>query len=428
MKEVKIDPGFFAGNRKRFCSLMDPMSLAMFHSNDNMMRNSDQNFRFRQQSDLFYLAGIRQEKTILLLFPDSPNPDLREVLFILESNESIETWEGHKLTKKEAAEISGVKTVRWVEHFETALTEAMVYAENVYLNSIEYIKYFNDVVYRDLRFAQEMRGKWPNHSYKRAAPLVSGLRTVKSSEEIDLIKEAIQITGKAFKRIMQFIKPGVTEYQVQAEIEHEFLFSGAAGSAYLPIVASGVNSCVLHYIENNNECRDGDLLLLDIGAEYGCYAADLTRTIPVNGRFTKRQRECYESVLQVQKKAIKLLVPGNTIDKVNKEVNKLMEKELIRLGLFSEEQVKSQDLEKPLYQKYFMHGASHFLGLDVHDTGSKYEPFRPGMVLTCEPGLYIREESIGIRLENNILITEKGPFDLTAEIPIDPDDIEKGMK
>ncbi len=401
--------------------------MAIFHSNDIFPRNGDQAFRFRQQSDLFYLTGIDQEKTILLLFPDCPNPDLREVLFLVEPNESLQTWEGQKYSRKEAQEISGISKVRWLDQFETVITEAMSFADKVYLNAIEYPKFSTEVPYRDLRFAEELRKKYPNHDYRRAAPLIYPLRTIKAGEEIRMISQAIDITGGAFQRILKFVRPGVTEYQVEAELTHEFLFRGTSGSAYHPIIASGINACTLHYIENSTECKHGDLLLMDFGAEYGHYAADLTRTIPVNGRLTARQRDCYDAVLRVLRQSGRLLIPGNTIDQVNKEVNILMEEEMIGLGLFSREDVKKQDPEKPLFTKYFMHGVSHFLGLDVHDVGSKFEPFRPGMVFTFEPGLYIREENLGIRLENNYLITESEPFDLTAGIPIEAEEIEEMM-
>jgi Xaa-Pro aminopeptidase len=428
MKKISINPEFFKANRKKFIEKMDTASLAIFHSNDVFPRNGDQSFRFRQQSDLFYLTGIDQEKTILLLFPDCPNPDLREVLFLIEPNEKLQTWEGHKYSGKEARELSGIAKVKWIDQFDTHLTEAMSFAEKVYLNAIEYPKFSTDVPYRDLRFSWEIRGKFPNHDYRRAAPLICPLRTIKTGEEIGMISQAIDLTGKAYQRILKFIKPGVMEYEVEAELTHEFLFQGASGSAYHPIIATGINACALHYIENSGECGDGDLLLMDFGAEYGHYAADLTRTIPVNGRFTDRQRACYNAVLRVLRQSARLLVPGNTIDQVNKEVNKIMEDEIIGLGLFSREGVEKQDPDKPLFAKYFMHGVSHFLGLDVHDVGSKFEPFRPGMVFTFEPGLYIREEKMGIRLENNYLITEGEPVDLTAGIPLEAEEVERWMR
>ncbi len=308
---------------------------------------------------------------------------------------SLQTWEGHKYSGKEALDISGIAKVKWLDQFDAFLTEAMSFAEKVYLNSIEYSKYSTDVPYRDLRFAREIREKFPNHDYRRVAPLIYPLRTIKTGEEIGMISQAIDLTGNAFQRILKFVKPGVMEYEVEAELTHEFLFQGASGCAYHPIIASGINACALHYIENSGECCDGDLLLMDFGAEYGHYAADLTRTIPVNGRFTDRQRACYNAVLRVLRQSARLLVPGNTIDQVNKEVNKLMEEEMIVLGIISREGIEKQDPDKPLFAKYFMHGVSHFLGLDVHDVGSKFEPFRPGMVFTFEPGLYIKRRKNG---------------------------------
>lgn len=427
MKKISINKEFFISNRKNFIEKMESNALAIFHSNDEFPRNGDQSFRFRQQSDLFYLTGIDQEKTILLLSPDCPNPDLREVLFLIEPNESLQTWEGHKYSKKEAQKLSGIDKIKWIDQFNFILSEVMSFAGKVYLNSIEYPKFSTDVPYRDLRFAKEIRERFPNHEYRRAAPLIYPLRTIKAEEEVEMISRAIDITGSAFRRILKFTKPGVTEFQVEAELTHEFLFHGTIGSAYHPIIASGENGCTLHYVENSMDCKDGDLLLMDFGTEYNHYAADLTRTIPVNGKFTARQCDCYNAVLRVLRQSANLLVPGNTVDQVNKEVNMLMEEEMIGLGLFSREEFEKQDPDKPLYTKYFMHGVSHFLGLDVHDVGSKFEPFRPGMVFTFEPGLYIKEEKMGIRLENNYLITEEAPIDLTAGIPVEAEEIEELM-
>jgi Xaa-Pro aminopeptidase len=423
-----INPQLFKDNRRKFSKMLEPESVAIFNSNDEFPRSNDQNFPFRQNSDLFYLTGINQEKTILMLYPDCPNPDLREVLFIIKPSETLVIWEGHKLSNEEASAISGINNIRTLEQFDGALMDALSFAGKIYLNAIEYAKFTNEVPYRDLRFANEIREKFPNHEYQRAAPLVYSLRTIKSQIEIDLIKKAIDMTEKAFRRVLGFVKPGVMEYQAQAWIEHEYLFNGANGSAYQTIVAAGKNACGLHYNTNNDICNDGDLLLMDFGAEYANYAADITRTIPVNGRFTKRQRAVYDAILRVQTAAIMMFVPGNTIDNLNKEVNKLIEKELIGLGLFTTNDVSKQDPAKPLFMKYYMHGTSHFLGLDVHDVGSKFEPFKTGMVLTCEPALYIPEENMGIRLENNIQVTEKGPVDLAINIPIEAEEIEELMR
>ncbi len=424
MRYDPIDSGFFTKNRKAFSDKLPAGCIAIFHSNDEFPRNGDQNFPFRQQSDLFYLSGIDQEDTILLLAPGHPNMALREVLFVKETSQQIAIWEGQKLSKEEASKASGIKWVQWTKDFDFILKDLMSWAGQVYLNSNEYPKYFNPVPYKDKRFTRELAMQFPSHRFERSAPIMMKLRQIKSETEINLIRKAGEITGKAFERVLRKLAPGMKEFQVQAEIEYAFSFNGATGNAYRPIIASGANTCVLHYIDNDKICNDGDLLLMDFGAEYANYAADITRTIPVNGKFTPRQRACYEAVLRVHDKAIQLLVPGTSIDAFNNEVNKLMEKEMITLGLFSEADVAKQDPLKPLFMKYFMHGTSHPLGLDVHDVGSKYDPLEPGMVLTCEPGLYIREENIGIRIENDILVAKDGPVNLTAHIPVKVDEIE----
>jgi Xaa-Pro aminopeptidase len=427
MRYPTIDPSLFILNRKRLAEKLLPQSLAIFNSNDEYTRNGDQSYHYRQHSDLFYLSGVGQEKTILVLAPDHPEPKNREILFIIESSEQIEIWNGHKFTKEEAKKISGIENVQWISGFDLLLRDLMNWSDNVYLNIFEYPKYFSDVASRDHRFARQLQEMFPVHQYRRSAPILTNLRMIKSQPEIDLIKNAIDITGKAFQRALKFVKPGVKEYEIQAEMEHEFLMNRSNGNGYLPIIASGKNSCVLHYIENDEECKHGDLVLFDFGAEYANYSADVSRTIPVNGKFAPRQRQFYELVLRVQKEAISQMIPGNTFEKYNTFVNKLMEEEMIKAGLFTAEDVKNQDTEKPLYKKYFMHGTAHHLGLDVHDSSNKYQPFMPGMVFTCEPGIYLRDEGFGIRIENNILITENGPVDLTSEIPREADEIEKIM-
>lgn len=427
MRYSPPEPAFFTSNRERFIDKLPAGSIAIFHSNDEFPRNGDQNFPFRQQSDLFYLCGIDQEETILILAPGHPNPNLREVAFVKETSEQIAIWEGQKLTKEKASSISGIKWIQWTKDFDFVLKELMSWAKQVYLNANEYPKYFNPVPYKDLRFARELKEQYPSHNFERSAPLLTELRKIKSETEIELIREAAKITGNAFERVLAKLEPGTMEYQVQAEIEYVFSMQGANGNAYRPIIASGANACVLHYIDNDKVCNDGDLLLMDFGAEYANYSADITRTIPVNGSFTDRQKECYEAVLRVHDKAIKLLVPGTSIDAFNKEVNKLMEAEMIGLGLFSQEDVEKQDPHKPLFMKYFMHGTSHPIGLDVHDVGSKYDPLEEGMVLTCEPGLYIREENIGIRIEDNILVSKDGPVNLSEHIPVKAEEIERLM-
>jgi len=427
MKYLPINPELFIKNRENFKKNMRQNSLAIFNSNDEMPRNGDQDYLFRQNSDFFYLTGIDQEKSILLLCPECPNPKYREVLFLVETNEHIAIWYGHKYTKEEATATSGIKNIMWLDSFQSVLTDVMSNTNNIYLNTNENSRYMNEVPYRDIRFAADLKAKFPVHNYFRAAPIVAKLRTVKSAIEIELIQKACDITEKAFRRLLKFVKPGVMEYEVEAEISHEFIKNRASGHSYNPIVASGKSACVLHYVENNKECKDGDLMLLDFGAEYANYAGDLSRTIPVNGKFTPRQKDVYNACLNVLKKAKSMLVVGSTIDKYHAEVCKIMEKELISLGLFTAEDVKNQPADKPLYFKYFMHGTSHFMGLDVHDVGCKQEEIQAGMVFSCEPGIYIMEEGIGIRIENDILVTENGPVDLMQNIPIEVDEIEALM-
>ncbi len=428
MRYHPINSSFFEKNRKAFVQQMKTEAIALFFSNDQCPRNGDQYHPFRQNSDFFYLTGIEQEKSILLLAPDSPNPRLREALFLLRTNETLEIWEGHKYTKEEAENTSGIKNIYWTDDFEALLKEVMSYHDLVYLNSNEYIKFFPEVETRETRWGKAIREQYPLHHYHRAAPLLTRQRLVKSGEELDLIREACSITNKAFRRILKFTHPGVWEFEVEAEMTHEFIRNRATGHGYAPIVASGKSACVLHYTENDKICRDGDLLLMDFGAEYANYTADLSRTIPVNGKFSNRQKALYNAVLRVQKEIKKMYVPGNTINDINEEANRLMEKELIGLGLLQTKEVEKQNPEQPLFKKYFMHGTAHFMGLDVHDVGAKHEPLRPGMVLTCEPGLYIPEENTGIRIENDILVTENEPVDLMADFPTEADEIEMLMQ
>ena len=427
MKYLPIDSKLFIENRKKFVSKMKPNSMAIFNSNDEMPRNGDQNFLFRQNSDLFYLCGIDQEKTILILYPDCPVPKYREMLFCVETNEIIAVWYGHKYTKEEATATSGIQTVVWLSQFETILHELMVNCSSVYLNANENLRFSTEVPYRDVRFNKWIQEKYPNHSYDRSTPIVTSLRVQKSPIEIELMKSAINITNKAFRRLLGYVKPGVMEYEIEAEIEHEFIRNRASGHSYYPIIASGKSACVLHYVENNRPCNDGDLLLLDFGAEYANYCSDLSRTIPVNGKFTKRQKDVYNATLRVMKQAKAKLVAGTTIDEYHAEVCKIMEQELIGLGLFTAEDVKKQDPNNPLFFKYYMHGTSHFMGMDVHDVGTKQMKLLPGMVFSCEPGIYLPDESIGIRIENDILVTEKGPVDLMDMIPVEVDEIEELM-
>jgi Xaa-Pro aminopeptidase len=426
MKKVSINRTFFKRNREKLVKELKPGSVAIITSNDELTRTGDQDFAFRQNSNLFYLTGLNQEKTILVLCPDHPDKNLREIVFSIKPEKTLETWTGHKYTKEEIKEISDINTVKWLYDFDLTIRDLIVHSEFIYLNSNEYAKYLTDVFYQDIRLIQKLQKLYPLHKFERLAPILTNLRLAKEPEELELIKTSCDITGSAFERVLKFVKPGVYEYEVEAEMTHEFLRKGARGHAYQPIIGSGKNALILHYTENSDQSKDGDLLLMDFGAEYGNYAADCSRTIPVNGKFTNRQRACYEAVLRVQKEAIKLYVPGNSCEYVNKQVWKLMEQEMINLGLFTEEDVSKQDPAKPLYTKYLMHGVAHFIGLDVHDVGSKYKEFEKGMVITCEPGLYIGEENIGIRIENDIMVDET-PVDLMAHIPREIDEIEALM-
>jgi len=427
MKYPKIDPNLFVQNRQRFSKQLKPNSVAVFNSSDFMPTSADGTHPFIQQTDLFYLSGIEQEETVLVICADTPEEKQKEILFIKETNEQIATWEGQKHSKAAAQDISGIKTVHWTSELDGILRPLIVQSENIYLNTNEHLRAAVTVETRDMRFIKWCRQVFPLHHYERLAPIMHDLRAVKSSLEIELIKEACSITEKAFRRLLGFILPGVWEYEVEAEIVHEFMRNRSRGPAFETIVASGTDSCTLHYVKNDKQCKKGDLVLIDFGAEYANYAADVTRTVPVNGKFSKRQKEVYNAVLKIQKAATQMLKPGNALEAYQKEVVKLMEAELIRLGVLKNADVKKQPEDSPLYKKFFPHGTSHHLGLDVHDYGDKYRKFEPGMVFTCEPGIYIRDESIGIRIENDILITKKGPVDLTETIPREVEEIEDLM-
>lgn len=427
MRYSSIDKDLFVQNRQRLAEKFKPKSIAVLNANDIMPTNADGTMDFIQNSDLFYLSGIDQEETILLLFPDFPDEAYREILFLRETNEEIAIWEGHKYTKEEAREASGVQTVFWLSQFDRIFNMLMTEAQHVYLNTNEHLRAETQVETRDTRFIKACQQHYPLHQYERLAPLMHDLRAIKSAKEIELMQQACDITEHAFRRVLQFVKPGVMEYEIEAEYAHEFLRSRSRGFGYQPIIASGKNACVLHYIDNSEQCHDGELLLMDVGAEYANYNADMTRTIPVSGKFTDRQKQVYHAVLRVQREAMDMLKPGNVIKEYHKEVGKIMESELIGLGLLDKTDVKNQDEKKPLYKKYFMHGTSHHLGLDVHDVGNIYRKFEPGMVFTVEPGIYIREEGIGIRLENDVVITENGLHDLMRNIPIEAEEIEELM-
>jgi Xaa-Pro aminopeptidase len=427
MRYHPIDPQLFINNRKRLSTMLKPGSVAVFNSNDILPTNADGSLPLRQNNDLFYLSGIDQEESILVIFPHSHDPAHREVLFLKETNSEIAIWEGAKHSKKTAYETSGIKTVYWLQNFEKVFKSIVCEAENVYLNTNEHLRASIETETRDRRFINWMKETYPLHKYDRIAPIMHSLRSVKSAWEIDLLQEAMDITEKGFRRALSFIKPGVWEYEIEAEYMHEFLRNRSCGFAYTPIIASGFNACVLHYIDNNQQCKEGDVLLMDVGAEYGNYNADMTRCVPVSGKFTARQKEVYNSVLHVMKEATKLLRPGTMLGDYHKEVGKIMEEQLLKLKLITDTDIKNQNPEWPAYKKFFMHGTSHFLGLDVHDVGLWHKAIQPGMVFTVEPGIYIREENLGIRLENNILVTESSPRDLFAKFPIEANDIEDLM-
>ncbi len=411
-------------NRARLVAKLAPKSVAVFNSNDIMPTNADGVMPFKQNNDLLYFTGIDQEDTILLVMPDYPVKSQREILFLKETSPLIAVWEGHKFTKEEARELSGIETVYWVSEFEQVLNGLMVEAEHVYINSNEHTRAMLEVETKDDRFSKWCHQKYPNHNYKRSAPIMHELRPVKDQEEIEMLQVACDITEAGFRRILKFVKPGVNEYEIEAEYLHEFVRSKSMGFAYQPIIASGLDSCVLHYVENKKACNNGDILLMDVGAEYGNYNADMTRAIPVNGRFTDRQRAVYNAVLRVKNEATNMLRPGTIINDYNKEVGLVMEKELLGLGLIDKTDIKNQDSANPAFRKYFMHGTSHFLGLDVHDVGNFYTPITEGMVFTVEPGIYIPEENLGIRLEDNVVIEKNGVLNLMQNIPIEADEIE----
>jgi Xaa-Pro aminopeptidase len=428
MRYAHIDKTLFINNREKLAEKLKPKSIAVFNSNDIMPTSADGAYPFLQHTDLFYLTGIDQEESILMICPNAADKKHREILFIKETNEEIAVWQGEKHTKKQATEISGMLTIYWSWEFERVFRDLVFDCDRIYLNSNEHPRADVTVETSDNRFVKHCKALYPLHKYGRLAPIMHDLRAIKSDIEVGLIQQACKITEKTFYRLLSIIKPGVWEFEIEAEICHEFLRNRSNGPAYPSVIASGINSCILHYIKNDQQCQDGDILLMDFGAEYAHYASDVTRTIPVNGKFTKRQKDVYNAVRLVQKAAIKMLIPGNTLDAYNKAVGSFVEEELIQLGLLDMGDVKNQQEDKPLYKKYFMHGTSHHMGLDVHDYGNKYRTFEPGMVFTCEPGIYIPDEGIGIRLENDILITKKGPIDLTKDIPIEVDEIEKLMK
>jgi Xaa-Pro aminopeptidase len=426
-KYSPINNELFKLNRANFVKQLKSNSIAIFNSNDEHPWNGDATHKFKQNSDIFYLSGIDQEESILVIYPDSPTPELREALFIKQTSDLMVTWNGYKLTQAQAQEVSGIANVFWLDDFEAKIRQAINYAQNIYLSLNENDRSTVTTPYKDLRFAQTMREKYPLHNFERAAPIVQRLRSIKSKYELELMNVAVGISEKMINRLFKFVKPGVWEYEIEAEIIHSYISNRANGHSFQPIVASGQNSCILHYNDNNQQCKDGDIILIDSGTDYANYASDMTRVIPVNGKFTARQKQVYNAVLHVMNEAKKLLKPGVMLMEYQAQVGLIMEEQLVKLGLLTADDIAKQNPNWPAYKRYFMHGTSHFLGIDVHDVGMRYEPMKAGMTFSCEPGIYIKEEAIGIRLENEILITENGCLDLMSHIPIEADHIEELM-
>ena len=427
--KTNIPNGLFIRNRANLMARLPEKSVAVFTSNEPMPRNGDQFYPFRQQSDFFYLTGIDAESAFLILSPNNPMEQYREMLFVEPYDEVKATWQGEMMDAKQAKEISGIEVVKSSNEFYAVLNDiALTGCDTIFLNTYEYSKYECNVETIQQRFVKKIKELYPLHQFGRTAPILNELRMIKSKEEFDITQDACNITAKAFRRCLETVKPNRYEYQIQAEIEYIFKLNNATGHAYPPIVAGGKNGCCLHYSKNDDILNDGDLLLFDIGCEYKNYSSDLSRTIPINGKFTERQKECYSAVLRVMKEITKLYKVGGTINEINQTTYRLMEQEMIKLGLFTAEDVEKQDPDKPLYRKYLMHGMSHHIGLDVHDSVDKYKPFQPGMILTCEPGIYIREEGIGIRIENDLLITEGAPVNLFGGLPIEIEEIEAAMR
>lgn len=428
MKYLPIDSQLFIKNREKFASEMKPNSVAIFNSNDIYPVSADSTLPFAQHRDIFYLSGVDQEESILLIFPDAPYEEQREILFLKETNDHIAVWEGEKLTKERAFEVSGIKTVYWLQEFEKVLFELMTYADTMYINTNEHYRATIETETREARFVKWWKEKYPAHAVAKSNPILQRARSIKEQEEIDLVQKACDITEKGFRRILSFVKPEVTEYEIEAEFIHEFIRNRSKGFAYTPIIASGNNANVLHYIENNQVCKAGDLILMDVGAEYANYSSDMSRTIPVSGKFTKRQAEVYNAVLRVKNDATKLLVPGTLWKEYHIEVGKMMTSELLALGLLDKADVQNEDKNWPAYKKYFMHGTSHHMGLDTHDYGILREPMQANMIFTIEPGIYIPAEGFGIRLEDDVVIQENGaPLNLMRNIPIEIAEIEDLM-
>ncbi len=428
MKYLPLNPEIFITNRKRFVAKMEKNAIAIFNSNDELPTNGDALYPFKQNSDLYWLTGIVQEDSMLILFPDNPDKRYREVLILVRPNELKEKWDGKRLRAKEAQEISGIANIIWLDSLEGFLQPLIHLADTIYLNSNENDRKANSIAVRDYRYAEEMRRKYPLHKYLRSAAILKELRAIKTPLEVEVMQKAMDITENAFRRLLSFIKPGVMEYEIEAEILHTFLSNRATGPAYSSIIASGDRARTLHYVSNNEECKTGELILMDFGAEYGGYCADLTRTVPVNGKFTKRQKEVYNACLHLHKYAASILKPGISILAYTDKVGEEATRQFIKIGLLSKTDVKNEDKDNRAYRKYLYHGISHHLGIDVHDLGARTEPIKEGMVFTVEPGIYIEEEKMGIRIENNFWITKHGNKDLMKKIPITVDEIETLMK
>lgn len=428
MKYHQIDRHLFVKNRAKFTAQMQSRSIAVFNSNDIYPVSADSTLPFAQHRDIFYLSGVDQEESILLLCPDAPYEHQKEMLFLKETSEHIAIWEGEKLSKEQAYAVSGIKTVYWLQDFEKVLFEMMTYTDTMYINTNEHYRSHIETETREARFIKWWKDKYPAHAVAKSNPILQRLRSVKESEEIDLIQNACNITELGFRRILSFVKPNVMEYEIEAEFIHEFIRNRSKGFAYTPIIASGNNANVLHYIQNNQQCKDGDLILLDVAAEYANYSSDLTRTIPVSGRYSERQKAVYNAVLRVKNEATQMLRPGTLWKNYQYEVGKIMTSELLGLRLLDKADVQNEKPEWPAYKKYFMHGTSHHMGLDTHDYGILTEPMQANMVFTVEPGIYIPEEGFGIRIEDNVVIQEKGePLNLMKNIPIEVEEIESLM-
>ncbi|HRF25075.1 MAG TPA: aminopeptidase P N-terminal domain-containing protein, partial [Chitinophagaceae bacterium] len=428
MKFLPLNPQIFIKNRERFTSRMQKNSIAIFVSNDEVPDNGDSIYKFKQNSDVYWLSGITQEDSMVVLFPDNPDPKYREVLVLVRPNELKEKWDGKRLRVKEAQAISGIQTIVWLDSIDGLLQPWIHLADCIYLDSNENDRKASLVRTRDYRFIDEMKSRYPLHQYARAAKLMKELRGIKTAEEVEVLQKAVDITEVTFRRLLQFIKPGVMEYEIEAEIYHSFLSQRATRPAYGIILASGDNARILHYVNNNAECKDGDLILMDFGAEYGGYCADLTRTVPVNGKFTRRQRTVYNACLHLHDYAKSILKPGISIVDYTEKVGEEATQQFLKIGLLKKSDVKNEDPENRAYRKYLYHGISHHLGIDVHDLGTRTEPVKPGMVFTIEPGIYIEEEKMGIRIENNVWITKNGNKDLFKNIPITAEEIEALMK